>query len=90
MHPTTDLDRHDIELRDIRDGQLVVSYNAVDRANDSYTAGRHVSTRLPLWCLVVFDDGTVDVADLDDSEREWLAAESAARSNPIDFDGVRV
>lgn len=83
-------DRHDIALRDVRDGELVVSYNHIVRKNSSYTAGRHVSSRLPVECLEVFDGGTVAVSELTDEERQWLTAESAARSNTIDFEGVDV
>jgi len=83
-------DRHDINLRDIRDGELVVSYNAIDRSYSSATFGRHVSSRLPLACLTLFDDGTLAVDELTDEERAWITSESAARSNEIDFDGVNV
>lgn len=85
MHEIT----HDIRLRDIRNNELVVSYRQIKEGR-SYTAGRHVSTRLPVECIVLFDDGTVDVCDLTDEERQWLTAESSARSNPIDFEGVDV
>lgn len=85
-----ELDRHDLELRDVRDGRLVVSYNAVNRENETFTIGRHVSSRLPLECLVLFDGGSIDVSDLTDEERRWVASESASMSNPIDFEGVAV
>jgi len=85
MHEIT----HDIRLRDIRDGELVVSYTHVAEGN-SYTASRNVSTRLPVECLALFTDGVIDVCDLTDEERQWLTAESSARSNAIDFDGVDV
>lgn len=92
-------DRHDIELRAIADaddprcpdgldGCLVVSYNASHRPNTTYSEGRYVSTRLPRDCLVLFDDGTIDVAELSDTARAWLRAESAAWSNEIDFQGT--
>jgi hypothetical protein len=92
-------DRHDIELRDIADaddprcpdemhGCLVVSYNTSHTLNATYSEGRHVSTRLPLACLAVFDDGVVDVTDLSAFQRAWLRAESAAYSNEIDFSGT--
>jgi hypothetical protein len=93
-------DRHDIELRDVAPptddrcpddmdrGCLVVSYNAVHRPNASYTEGRHVSARLPVECLALFEDGTIDVADLDASEREWVRDASARYGNTIDFDGT--
>lgn len=102
--PTT---RHDIELRDIAPptddrcpddltrGCLVVTYNAVHEPNATYTEGRHVSTRLPVECLVLFEDGTIEVSDLSADERDWLQTESARYSNTIDFaatetsDGVR-
>jgi hypothetical protein len=90
--------RHDIELRDVADADdprnptdvpvLVASYNAVTKPNASYTAGRHVSTRLPVECLELFDGGTIDVTDLTAEERAWLQAESRALSNEIDFAGV--
>jgi hypothetical protein len=81
--------RHDLELRDVRDGQLVVSYNHV-REGPTYTEGRHVSTRLPMECIVLFGrDGTVPVAFLTDEQRRWVRFESAQRSNTVDFDGVQ-
>ena len=82
------LDTHDVRLRDIRDGELVVTYTAINQTNRSYTEGRHVSARLPVECLVVFTDGVAEVSDLTAEEREWLQAESAARSNTIDFAGT--
>jgi hypothetical protein len=92
-------DRHDIELRDVADaddarcpddmdGCLVVSYNAIRRANATYTEGRHVSARLPTECLVLFEGGVIDVAALDATERAWLQAASRERSNEIDFSGT--
>jgi len=68
---------------------LVVSYNHVAEGRN-YSTARHVSTRLPIECLALFDGGTIDVADLTDEERQWLTAESAALSNEIDFAGVDV
>jgi len=76
---------HDIRLRDIRGGELVVTYTHMAEGH-SYTAGRHVSARLPVECLTIFTEGVV----VTDEERQWLTAESAARSNTIDFDGVDV
>jgi len=96
----TDYRRHDIELRDIAPptddrcpddmtrGCLVVSYNAIHDANATYTEGRHVSTRLPVECLALFEDGTIDVGDLTADEREWLQAASSEHSNEIDFAGT--
>jgi len=80
---------HDIRLRDIRAGELVVTYTHMAEGS-SYTAGRHVSSRLPVECLTLFNEGVVEVCDLTDEERQWLTAESSARSNTIDFDGVDV
>lgn len=96
----TNYDRHDLELRDVADsddprcpdtldGCLVVSYVTKHTANATYTEIRDVSTRLPVECLVVFDDGAVDVTDLSREERAWLAAESDAHSNQIDFEGTK-
>jgi len=85
---TSDYRTHDIRLRDIRNGELVVSYNAINDANSSYTEARHVSARLPFECVALFNDGRIDVGDLTDEERQWLHAESAARSNAIDFQGT--
>jgi hypothetical protein len=97
---TEEYDRHDIELRDVAAAGerynpsddrpcLVVSYNCIDRANATYTAGRHVSARLPVSCLVLFEDGTVDVSELAPTEREWVRYESARfGGNEIDFAGV--
>jgi hypothetical protein len=80
--------RHDLELRDVRDGQLVVTYNCV-REGSTFTEGRHVSTRLPFECITLFGtDGTVPVAFLTDEQRRWVRYESAQRSNVVDFNGV--
>jgi hypothetical protein len=95
MH--SDYRRHDIELRDIATpddarcpddmtrGCLVVSYNAIRDANSTYQEGRHVSARLPVECLALFEDGTLAVAELDADERAWLEAASEDR---IDFAGT--
>jgi hypothetical protein len=80
--------RHDIELRDVRDGHLLVSYNVINDANATYTESRHISTKLPVECLVLFEDGTIDVSDLTADERAWLQAESDLLSNKIDFAGT--
>lgn len=85
-YPTPDTRRHDIQLRDVRDGRLVVSYLHIADGR-SLTAIREVSTRLPFECLTVFDGGTVDVDALTPEERAWLKAESAP--NTIDFNGGR-
>lgn len=85
---TDDLTRHDIELRAVRDGQLVVRYNAVDETPQSATFARHVSTRLPLSYGPLFAGGRVGVADLSATERRWLTVVSGALSNRIDFGGV--
>lgn len=82
-------DRHDIYLRDVRNGQLVVSYRAIDRSGRTHVSHRDVSTRLPMECLTLFDGGSVDVAELTDEEREWLTEESGHLSNTIDFGGVQ-
>jgi len=79
--------RHDIELRDVQDNQLVVSYNAIKDSASNYTEARHVSTKLPVVCLVLFDGGTVDVSDLSTEERLWIEYESQ-QSNEIDFSGT--
>ena len=84
---TDNLDRHDIVLRDIREGEAVVSYRAT-KSNRSAQVVRHVSARLPVECLTLFDGGVVDVADLTAEEQAWLEAESTP--NTIDFEGVRV
>jgi len=92
--------RHDLELRDVADrgdarcpddmaGCLVVSYNAVSR-NRTYSESRHVSSRLPMACLTLFDGGTVDVTDLSPADREWIQSESALYSNEIDFSGTEM
>lgn len=94
MHET-----HTIELRDVITDDdprcpdefsrcLLVSYNARNVANETYTESRHVSTRLPVECLVLFTDGAIDVADLTAEERDWVESESAAVSNRIDFAGT--
>lgn len=73
--PSTDGGRHDLELRDVRDGRLVVSYNRVTHGR-SHTEGAHVSDRLPLACLALFDgEGAIDVADLSAEERAWVEFE---------------
>lgn len=79
---------HAIALRDVRDGELVVTYHTINDVNHSYTEGRHVSSRLPFECVTLFDGGAVDVAELTDEERQWVRSESAARSNTIDFEGT--
>jgi hypothetical protein len=96
----SDYRRHDIELRDVASptddrcpddmdrGCLVVSYNAIRDANATYTEGRHVSARLPVECLVLFEDGTVEVGDLSADERAWVQRASAEYSNEIDFAGT--
>lgn len=95
-----DYETHDIVLRDIAtpdDGRcpddltrgcLVVTYRVTNEANKTYTEARAVSSRLPVECLVLFDDGRVPVADLSADERAWLQAESGAHSNEIDFAGT--
>jgi hypothetical protein len=95
MH--TEYHRHDIELRDIATpddarcpddmtrGCLVVSYNVARDPNSTYTEGRHVSARLPVECLVLFEDGTLSVGELSADEREWVTAASDGR---IDFAGT--
>lgn len=87
MHSTSMM-RHDIELCDVRDGQLVVTY-AAEAENPTARMRRYVSARLPFECLTLFDGGTVDVADLTAEERAWVRSESAYYGNEIDFDGVR-
>jgi len=95
----TDLRRHDIELRDVvssdhpqcpdtLDGCLVVSYHAVNDMNATYTEARTVSARLPVECLCLFDDGTLDPAALSADERDWLRYESGRHSNEIDFEAT--
>lgn len=69
------VERHDIELRDVRDGRLVVSYNCV-RSGRTYTEGKHTSDRLPVEFLALFDGGTLDPATLTEEEREWIEAEA--------------
>jgi len=80
--------RHDIELRDVREDHILVSYNAILDCNATYTEGRHVSSKLPRECLVLFEDGTLDVSELSEDEREWLQFESEQMSNEIDFAGT--
>jgi len=80
--------RHDIELRDVREDHILVSYNAILDCNATYTEGRHVHSKLPRECLVLFEDGTLDVSELSDDEREWLQFESEQMSNEIDFAGT--
>jgi|GEM_PF-5222082 len=83
--PTTadDSNRHDIELRDVRDGQLIASYNHVEHGR-TFTEAYHASVRLPMECLTLFEDGTVDVAELTEEERAWLHYED----EKIDFGGA--
>jgi len=88
MHESMETTRHDIHLRDIQDGELVVSYTHMAE-NSSYQGGLHVSSRLPIECLALFDGGTVDVSDLSGKEREWVTFESGERSNEIDFEGFQ-
>lgn len=68
------VDRHDIALRDVRDGELIVSYNHVERGPTS-TAAYHCSDRLPLACLVLFDGGVVDADELTHEQRQWIEYE---------------
>jgi len=82
-----DYRRHDIRLRDIDGDELVVSYRTINDGA-TYTEGRHVSSRLPVECLVLFDDGRLPVDELTAEERAWIQSESAARSNEIDFAGT--
>lgn len=65
-----------------------MSYRAV-ATNPTATMARHVSTRLPLSCLALFETGRLAVEGLDEHDREWLAAESAMYGNAIDFEGVQ-
>lgn len=75
--------RHDLELRDVVDGTLHVSYNRVTHGL-SHTQARFVSGRLPIACLALFDGGSIDVADLSAEERAWIEWESER----IAFEGV--
>jgi hypothetical protein len=78
--------RNDIQLRDVRDGELVVSHVTVGDGA-TFTEVYDTSTRLPLACLVLFDgDGVVPVDELDATERAWVEAETAARSNAVDLE----
>jgi len=88
MHESMETTRHDIHLRDIQGGELVVSYTHMVQGF-SYQGVLHVSSRLPIECLALFDGGVVDVSDLSDEEREWLTFESGERSNEIDFEGFQ-
>lgn len=92
-------DDHSLRLRDVADaddprcpddmdGCLVVSYDVTHKPNSTFTEVRTVSTRLPTECLVLFEGGVVDVADLTATERAWLQAASAEHSNEIDFAGT--
>lgn len=95
-----DYRRHDIILRDVASpddkhcpdgmerGCLVVTYCAINDENPTFTESRHVSARLPVECLVLFDGGTLDVGELSADERAWVQAASAERSNEIDFAGT--
>lgn len=99
--PTTDdLSENCIRLRDVADaddarcpdeiaGCLIVSYDSTLNLNASYTEGRAVSARLPTWCLVFFEDGCIDVSDLDVSTRAVIRKASAVYGNEIDFAGTK-
>lgn len=76
-------ERYDLTADGIDDGELVTTLNEVDSNANGDVFARHVSARLPLGALTLFEDGTVDVADLSDGERAWIRAESGARSNEV-------
>jgi hypothetical protein len=79
--------RNDIQLRDVRDGELIVSHLRVAESRTA-TEVQATSTRLPLACLVLFDgEGAVPVAELDATERAWVEAETATRSNAVELEG---
>lgn len=92
---------HQIYLRDVAPptdgrcpndmdlGALVVTYEAVLENNCSYTEGRYVSARLPVECLVLFEDGVIDPTALSADERDWLQAASREHGNEIDFAGTK-
>lgn len=79
---------HELRLRDVRDGRLVVSYLS-KAENRTAQMMRDVSVHLPVECLALFDGGTVAVSDLTSEERAWVRSESARWGNEIDFEGVR-
>lgn len=82
-------DAHDIRLRDVRDGMLVVGYLAMAQHRSAKMI-RSVSARLPVECLALFDGtGVLDVDALTAEERAWIRSESAHWGNEIDFEGVR-
>ena len=94
-----DLTEHCLRLRNIvdadskycpddMDGCLVVSYDSVYDANATYTEGRHVSARLPTWCIVFFEDGIVDVSELSDSTKAVIRESSRVYGNEIDFEAT--
>ena len=81
----TNHDRHAIELRDVHETGIRVSYISIHRG-DTVTAIRDVSTDLPFECVTLFPEGVRAVEDLTDEERAWIAAE--AEPNAVDFEGV--
>ena len=93
---TTDYDRHDIRLRDVVQhgdpkcpddmaSALVVTYDATYKPNSTFTEARSVSARLPFECILLLDDGVIDIDELSATERAWLRAES---DGSIDFEGT--
>lgn len=70
-----DIHRHDIELRDVSDREVLVSYNWIARAQ-SMSKGIHSSDWLPIEVLSLFDGPTVDCDDLTAEERDWIECES--------------
>lgn len=90
-------DRHDIRLRDVvqngeskcpddMDTALVATYDATYKPSSTFTEARSVSVRLPFECIVLFDDGVIEINDLTETERAWLRAES---DGSIDFEGTK-
>jgi len=73
-----------LRLRDVRDGQLVVDYLR-SQENNSYRQHECASLRLPMMMLSVFTEGSVDIDELDATEKRWVSAEMDSELFP---DGV--
>lgn len=68
---TMETTKHNVELRDVRNGELVVAYNHVKEGR-TYVDAYHGSARLPMECLTLFDGGVIDAEELTTEERQWL------------------
>lgn len=74
---TLETTKHNLELRDVRDGELVVTYNHVKEGR-TYVDAYHGSARLPMECLTLFDGGVIDAEELTTEERQWLTYEDGS------------